>query len=155
MQGIAEAARKLDVPIRVVYLSNVEEYWDDYGDAYRRNIDSLPWRQDAVVLRTISTWARNHDYSYNVQPLANYRTWLSRPWVRFVYQVVHRPDAPVLAPDEIDVFETTRDPGESPTDLRWRKRMGGTEPGAGAEVRMGTEVGREAELGERMVALAR
>ncbi len=125
MLGIAEAARALDVPLRVIYLSNAEEYWDDYGDAYRRNIAALPWRQDAVVLRTLLTWSRNQDYAYNLQGMGNYLAWLDRPWVKLVYQVVHRPIKPELGPDELDVFETTRDPSESPADLRWRRRNPG------------------------------
>jgi hypothetical protein len=119
LQGIAEAARELDVPIRVLYLSNAEEYWPDYGEQFRANVAALPWRDDAVILRTLLTWSRNRDYAYNLQSATNFQAWLSRPWVHFVYQVVHRPVAPTLAPGEVDVFETTRDPSESPAERRW------------------------------------
>jgi hypothetical protein len=125
LQGIGEAARELDVPIRVLYLSNAEEYWPDYGERFRANIAALPWHDEAVILRTLLTWSRNRDYAYNLQSAANFSAWLSRPWVRFVYQVVHRPIEPTLAPGEIDVFETTRDPSESPADRRWSSRARG------------------------------
>ena len=125
LAGIAAVARELGVELRVLYLSNAEEYWEDYGSAYRRNIAALPWADDAVVLRTLLTWGRNRDYAYNHQRVANYRAWLERPWVEFVYQVVHRPEKPVLAPGELDFFETRRHPSESPADRRWRRRHGG------------------------------
>jgi hypothetical protein len=120
LQGIAEAARELGVDVRVLYLSNAEEYWPHYGERFRANMAGLPWHDDAVILRTLLTWSRNRDYAYNLQSVANFQAWLSRPWVRFVYQVVHRPEEPTLAPGEIDVFETTRDPSESPAEQRWR-----------------------------------
>lgn len=122
LRGIGEVARELGVELRVLYLSNAEEYWRDYGQQWRANIEALPWADDAVILRTLLTWSRNRDYAYNVQSVANYRAWLSRPWVEFVYQVVHRPVKPALERGEIDVFETTRDPSESPADHRWRRR---------------------------------
>lgn len=119
LQGIADASRELGVPIRVLYLSNAEEYWPEYPEQFRANIAALPWHEDAVILRTVLTWSRNGDYAYNLQSADNFQAWLSRPWVDFVYQVVHRPDKPTLAPGELDVFETTRDPSESPADRRW------------------------------------
>jgi hypothetical protein len=124
LRGIAEVARDLGVELRVLYLSNAEEYWTDYGQQYRLNIEALPWADDAIVLRTLLTWSRNRDYAYNIQPVENFRAWLSRPWVVFVYQVVHRPVKPRLGRGEIDVFETTRDPSESPADHRWRATWG-------------------------------
>jgi hypothetical protein len=128
LRGIGEVARELGVELRVLYLSNAEEYWTDYGQQWRANVEALPWAEDALVLRTLLTWSRNRDYAYNIQAAANYRAWLARPWVMFVYQVVHRPVKPVLERGEIDVFETTRDPSESPADRRWRRRN----PDAGA-----------------------
>jgi hypothetical protein len=129
VRGIAEVARELGVELRVLYLSNAEEYWPDYGQQYRSNIEVLPWADDAIVLRTLLTWSRNRDYAYNIQPVANYRAWLSRPWVMFVYQVVHRPVKPKLARGETDVFETTRDPSESPADRRAdQQRQNGISP---------------------------
>ncbi len=78
--GVAEAARQLGVPLKVVYLSNAENYWV-YSAQYRQNIAQLPVDPAAWLVRTVSTWNHNFDYIYNLQPMANYLTWLNKPWV--------------------------------------------------------------------------
>jgi len=91
ISGVATAARSLGVPIRVVYLSNAEEYWQRYSKQYRKNIESLPFDEPSVVLRTIATYEQNLDYHYNVQNAASYLAWLGDPRIRDVYQIVRHP----------------------------------------------------------------
>lgn len=78
LAGVGQAARELGVTIRTIYLSNAEEYWR-YGATFRENIKSLPFDERSMVLRTRSTFSRNRDYQYNVQPALEYVTWLSLP----------------------------------------------------------------------------
>jgi hypothetical protein len=55
--GIGKAARELEIPVRVLYLSNAEEYWR-YPQQFRVNMRSLPVDKHSVVLRTrySKTW---------------------------------------------------------------------------------------------------
>jgi len=87
--GISDVARRLGVPIRLLYLSNAEEYWK-YGDIYRENIRSLFCDSASRVVRTESIQWITKDYLYNVQPLEDYQRYLQFPWIRRVYQIVPR-----------------------------------------------------------------
>jgi hypothetical protein len=88
MQGIGDAARRLGVPIRVFYVSNVEQYWD-YSSQYRSNVAALPFDSRSVLARTLLSRARDRD-RYVIQPAQGYADWLSRPWVERVGQIVPR-----------------------------------------------------------------
>ena len=89
LRGIGAAAKALDVPIRVLYLSNAEEYWK-YTDNYRQNIAGLPFDERSVVLRAISSQPKNNDYHYFVQGALNYLTWLAEPRIDSVFYVARR-----------------------------------------------------------------
>jgi hypothetical protein len=51
LTSIGAAARKLGIPIRVLYLSNAEEYWR-YPKQFRANIKALHFDAKSVTLRT-------------------------------------------------------------------------------------------------------
>jgi hypothetical protein len=53
ISGIAAAARKLDVPLRLIYLSNCLEFWEKIPEEYRANIKRLPLDGSTVALMTI------------------------------------------------------------------------------------------------------
>jgi hypothetical protein len=75
LQTVATAARGLDLPVRVVYLSNAEEYFE-YVKQFVANIDGLPGDGETMVLRTIYSkkWVHADQlWAYQVQPLADYR----------------------------------------------------------------------------------
>jgi len=120
LRGIGHAARKAGIAITVLYLSNAEEYWRLYPDAFRRNVDALPWADDAVVLRTLLIWHVNRDYRYHVQRAANLRAWLDERWVGNVYHVTYERPAP--DPDGLNLFETTSTPADAPSALRHAAR---------------------------------
>jgi len=86
----AAVARKLGVAMRVVYLSNAEEYWERLPDEFRDNVAAMPVDQRSVVLRTLLTWEHNRDYRYSAQPLHNYRRWLAQAEVRTIHDVTRR-----------------------------------------------------------------
>jgi hypothetical protein len=52
LPGIARAARALGVPIRVLYLSCAEQYWD-YTQVFRDNMTGLPMDERSVILRLL------------------------------------------------------------------------------------------------------
>ena len=88
LAGIAGAAKKMRVPVRIVYLSNAEEYIHDYSSEFRSNFIALPSDEKSVLLRTTSVmrkvfpWAPDSEIStdkgfhYNVMPLAIFQKWL-------------------------------------------------------------------------------
>ena len=119
LRGVGEAAEKLGVPIRMLYLSNAEEYWPRYPKSYRKIMAQLPFADDAIIVRTLLIWEVNKDYRYNVQPAANYVEWLQKPYIDDVYDITHA--RPKADPEIINFFETTNDPENSPSARRWRK----------------------------------
>jgi hypothetical protein len=129
VSALAEASRQLGVPIRVLYLSNAEQYWKRYPKQYRANVAAISFADDGVVLRTILSPRINDDYRYNVQAGASYQEWLARPFVSNVYQVLHK--GPKASPEGITFFETTDSPDDSPMGRRWHQRHGTTATKAG------------------------
>ncbi len=86
--GIGEAARKMGVPMRIMYFSNAEEYFGGYKPSFKKSFGSLPTDNASVVLRTISfwkekfPWATDSDLStqrgfhYSVQDAASFQAQL-------------------------------------------------------------------------------
>lgn len=81
--AMRELARVLDeqqLPVTILYLSNAEQYFD-YGDGFRRNIEALPFTDQAVVLRTLP-WSRygyvdeDERYHYNIQGAHDFAAWM-------------------------------------------------------------------------------
>ncbi|MBI5489297.1 MAG: SUMF1/EgtB/PvdO family nonheme iron enzyme [Deltaproteobacteria bacterium] len=71
---IAAAQAALGVPMRVVYLSNAEQYFA-YGDAFRSAIWAMPFDERSVILRTVSRWLPDrsrHAWHYQVEPAAHF-----------------------------------------------------------------------------------
>ncbi|MBU0552085.1 hypothetical protein KKF91_13070 [Myxococcota bacterium] len=81
-----EAAKKLNVPLRVLYPSNAESYWK-YNDQFRQNIQGLFTDHCGWVTRTIAVKPLNDDYVYNLQPIENFQRWLEVKSVRRVRQI--------------------------------------------------------------------
>ena len=52
VRAVADASRSLGVPIRLVYLSNAEQFFE-YNDAFIGNMRALPTDGQTLVLRTI------------------------------------------------------------------------------------------------------
>lgn len=80
MASIAASSRALDVPVKVLYLSNAEEYLF-YGDRFATNVRALPIAADSVVLRTIherfagweSCGEGDRRWNYQVQALTDFQ----------------------------------------------------------------------------------
>ena len=126
--ALTDAAKQLGVPIRVLYLSNAEQYWKRYPKQFKANVASIPFAENGIVLRTLLSQSANVDYRYNVQPGVNYQDWLSKPFVGNVYQIVQK--GPKASPEGITFFETTDDPDDSPMGRRWNAKRGGVAPKA-------------------------
>ena len=120
VSGVASAARELGVPIRLLYLSNAEEYWKRYSDQFRANIKSFSFDERSTVVRTLLTWRVNEDYVYNSQPALNYLRWLEHPAIRNVYDIAHA--RPKAVAGEIKYFEVNTMPEDSPAARKAAER---------------------------------
>ena len=116
VKGVAGAAQRMGVTVRVLYLSNAEEYWKAYPQNFRDNIAALPFADDATVLRTLLIWDVNQDYRYNIQPARNFLEWLAQPYTGNVYDIVYDRGTP--DPAVINVSETDKPPELSPAARR-------------------------------------
>ncbi len=70
LQGIAAAAKRLKIPIRIVYLSNAEMYLP-YSSQFIANMKALPWDARTLVVRTVrgKRYRMKSDrWHYNIQP---------------------------------------------------------------------------------------
>lgn len=84
MATIAASARELGLAIKLLYLSNAEEYLF-YTPEFVANVRALPAAADSVVLRTIhdrfAGWESSGDgdrrWNYQVQPLLDFQTRLA------------------------------------------------------------------------------
>jgi hypothetical protein len=88
--GVADAARRMGVTIRAVYLSNAEQYWP-YPDQFRQNLRAQPFDERSVIVRTLSQ--KHGGYQYGVQPALNFVEWLSSDKARSVWTFI-RPGRP-------------------------------------------------------------
>ncbi|MCC5813247.1 MAG: hypothetical protein JJT78_00695 [Leptospira sp.] len=87
MQEIAGIATKMNLPIRVLYTSNAEDYFT-FPQNYRENILSLPTDEKSFHVRTLSVGAKtifgfpegekypDYPFHYNVQKLNNMKEWM-------------------------------------------------------------------------------
>ena len=84
VRGVAAAAERLGVPIRIAYLSNAEEFFR-YTDDFRASFTALPADADSVVLRTTGLYRLPTSigrWNYQVQPLRAFVAALADPEVR-------------------------------------------------------------------------
>ncbi|TNE48858.1 MAG: hypothetical protein EP343_13295 [Deltaproteobacteria bacterium] len=51
LRGIGNACRKMGIPLRLLYMSNAEEFWK-YPENFRKNIRNLPMDKKSLVIRT-------------------------------------------------------------------------------------------------------
>ncbi len=86
--GVGEAARKLGVPIRAVYMSNAEEYIT-YTPPFRRNLQALFYDDASLILRTLTIPpAKANRYYYNIQSAKSFLAWLEGPATNQVRQMM-------------------------------------------------------------------
>ena len=79
MRTIAAAAQQLGVPVRVLYLSNAEEYFKYFHGSYRENVRAMTGDERSVVLRTLYSdeWVHADSlWNYQVQPLLHFQAQL-------------------------------------------------------------------------------
>jgi hypothetical protein len=73
LQTIAAACKALDVPVKVLYMSNAEEYFK-YTKQFRQNMRAQPVDDATMVLRTIYSkkWEHADLWAYQIQPMSDF-----------------------------------------------------------------------------------
>ena len=99
IRGIGAAAKQMQVPIRILYVSNAQQYWD-YTQEFRDNIAALPFDEKSYVLHTLSTWSINKDYRYVLQGAQNFAAWMQAAWLKKVNNMI--PRRKLKGEDDID-----------------------------------------------------
>ena len=95
-KGIGEAARSVGLPVRVLYLSNAEKYFD-YNAGFREAMLAQPFDEKSVVLRTAGGWGKRDPekdpdplYIFLVQKGLDFQAWLRNKkvvnWKPLLYQ---------------------------------------------------------------------
>jgi hypothetical protein len=86
MQSIAAAARKANLTVRGVYLSNAEQYFP-YRQQYRDNFLGMPFDDQSVILRTIPDGKKG--YYYYTQSGLNFQKWMRAKHIGKVWGMLH------------------------------------------------------------------
>lgn len=107
IKNIGEASRRLGVPVRALYLSNVEDYWA-YGSQYMNNLQSLPYDDTSMILRTLAAKKSNGDYRYVQQKATNLLKWLESGKVRRTRDMFRR--GAIRKSDEVQLVTIETDP---------------------------------------------
>jgi hypothetical protein len=90
MRDIGEACKKLGLEIKVLYLSNTQQYFD-YTDDFKQNILALPLAEDSVVLHTAGMkkpWSPDGLYEHVLHSGPNFRLWMQDKRTRRVWRVI-------------------------------------------------------------------
>ena len=85
MKTIGEVTHAMGVPVRVLYLSNAEEYFKYHAGRYRQNVRGLARDADSIVLRTLYGKDFTHAdslWNYQVQTLEDFAGRLQREDLR-------------------------------------------------------------------------
>lgn len=104
MSQIAAAAKKHDVPVRVLYLSNAEQYFKYRGNEFKANLRGLPFDEQSLVVRTMASGSGT--YKYYVQPGLVSHKWMERKGTGSVWTMINA--GPKLLNDRL--YELWREP---------------------------------------------
>jgi hypothetical protein len=85
MKSIGDASRKAGLPVRLLYLSNAEQYFP-WTQQYRDNILGLPFDDQSVVLRTLPDGKKG--YYYFVQSGPGFHEWVKAKNIRKVFRML-------------------------------------------------------------------
>ncbi len=81
MRGLAAASKQLGMPVRGLYLSNVEHYFD-YSSGLGPNVTALPIDKRSMIIRTAVKHNKHDRYYYVAQRAADFRAWLGQTTIR-------------------------------------------------------------------------
>ncbi len=90
MRGVAAVATANDMPVRIIYMSNAEQYFR-YGGDFNLNMSSQPFDENSWIIHTrhFGGWGRleGDDYHYLLQPAGHFVAWLEAGQREFMSMV--------------------------------------------------------------------
>lgn len=111
LADVAAFAERAQLPVRVLYLSNAEDYFDYGTGSYRRNVLGLPFDAKSVVLHT-----KPRDgsyYRYLAQSADNYRAWIASGRARSFCELFAHAE-PARGREQPDLYRLTAAPETAP-----------------------------------------
>ncbi|HJL20431.1 MAG TPA: hypothetical protein RMH99_32490 [Sandaracinaceae bacterium LLY-WYZ-13_1] len=91
LRAVGRAAAQLEIPVRVVYFSNAEQFFPYRAD-FRENLEALPTDERSVVLRTFreseAPYPEGDTWHYMVQPVDDLRARIRENGYRHSRQLV-------------------------------------------------------------------
>ena len=110
VKAIGAAAKQLNVPVRITYLSNAERYWP-YNQDFRENMLSLPMDDKSVVIRTVGAGKKTaaDPYHYVVQDGLGFQEWMKTPTPKVAAILVHRVETKTPLLYKIDAKPTDKE----------------------------------------------
>ncbi|MBN1534461.1 MAG: hypothetical protein JXA20_17435 [Spirochaetes bacterium] len=100
MRGIAENAARMGVTVRVIYLSNAEEFFGNYSNQFIANMMALRIDERSILLRTLTVqnklfpWAPGSElqnqlgFHYSVMPARYFVQWISRNAGKSIFHLI-------------------------------------------------------------------
>ncbi len=107
LRAFGDVARRAGWTVRVLYLSNAEQYFAYDTGAFRDNLASLPFDDRSIVLHTTPT--NKLDYVYIWQETSTYVPWVGR--VHDVAELLREARLPVLGKLENGLWSIKPPPG--------------------------------------------
>lgn len=112
------ALKATGLPLKVLYLSNAEQYFD-YGPSFRRNIIALPMDERSQVLRTLGWrghgFVEGEQYHYSTQSGANFAAWMRSSRVLSAGRMLaHKRKTPTAG---VSVIEAAPPPAKVPPEI--------------------------------------
>jgi hypothetical protein len=108
LNDVAAFARDAKLVVRVLYLSNAEDYFRYSERSYRDNVRALPFDERSVILHTKPRDGSH--YRYLVQAAHNYRAWVASERVASFCQLFAYA-SPVDPAGQQDLYSLTALPG--------------------------------------------
>lgn len=130
---IITALRALEIPVKVLYLSNAEQYFA-YTKNVRKNLGTLPAASGGVVLRTIFQEPWEHAdgfWSYQVQDIEDFQRRLGGGWLKRKLMWSHAEKEGVLE-HRTETRGLSRIALAAPPAERARQCSGGSDAGSGS-----------------------
>ncbi len=89
MRQIGELAKRMKLPVRVLYLSNAERYFP-FSEDFRANMAALPFDEKSLLLRTtgLGSWKNGDPFYYVIQKSQQFLEWLKDPSIKHVKQLI-------------------------------------------------------------------
>ena len=110
LADLAAFAKQSGLPVRVVYLSNAEDYFSFSTRHYRANMLAQPFDDKSVILRTRPY--KGSEYEYVVQPALSFQAWLKEGKVASMCELVRYAEPTAKGSD---LFTLSAKPGATRT----------------------------------------